>query len=102
MYSYRHLRRRVDAGGDMVTHINPLQQFMPALQTAETQNETKSNGMKLGCCASQSDAGPNTVRGTDWSRSRPQTPLHVSKEAKVPPQQVLCHVLYSDEVPFGM
>jgi hypothetical protein len=39
MYSYRQLRRRVGAEGDMVALINSLQQLMAALQAAETENE---------------------------------------------------------------
>jgi hypothetical protein len=43
MYSYRQVRRRVGADGDMVALINSVQQIMAALQTAETEMRTVSS-----------------------------------------------------------
>jgi hypothetical protein len=115
----------------MVTVINSVQQIMTALQTAETENENFILVMKAvfpwhfvrltydvraGSLFSterknskgtrpqelQSDAGANTLQSTGRSRGRPQTPSHLSKVARTPPQQVFYHISYSDKAPFCM
>jgi hypothetical protein len=48
MFSNRQLRRRVGAGGDMVTLINSVQKIMTALQTTEAENENCILVMRAG------------------------------------------------------